>query len=131
MKKDIKEAEAETGEFPTNLSQIREDEQDSEDEENKPRLKAGKDYKVSFLRDQAIYRTMKPAVEERMHKFSSRTISQRNNCSPKFAESSMEERKIDSKLTKLKLGRIVDVMKTPRISHLLEIARNVKAKQLV
>ena len=50
--------------------------------------------------------------------------------SPKFAESAVQEKNVDAKLTKMKLGKVIDVMKTPRISQLLEIARGVTAKKL-
>ena len=101
-----------------------------ESEQNQPLIKPGKDYKASFLMDQAIYRGNKTIVKDRMNTFNSKIITRKTNCSPKFTESALEERKVDAKLTNLKLGKIVEVMKSPRISQLLEMARNVKAKAL-
>ena len=67
----------------------------------KPTITAGKDYKASFLKDQAVYKRVKPEMNEREKKFRDNTLNRKNTCSPSFAESVLEEKKIDSKLTKM------------------------------
>lgn len=65
-----------------------------------------------------------------MKRFNTKSVLHRTDCSPKFAETSEEERRIDSKLVKLKLGKIMEVIQTPRIAELLDVVRQTKAAHL-
>ena len=50
-------------------------------------------------------------------------VTQARSWAQARSQASEEERRIDSKLVKLKLGKIMEVIQTPRIAELLDVVR--------